>query len=143
MAVLCPEVIDMIATSAMNCRATSIQCDEFPRDVLTRAENAHAEFADSRCADNLTVIIARAIMADRVRRVDTTGLTTRQGECLRFIASHQEQHDGVTPSYREIAAFLGLSSVSGVVRLIDGLESRGRIKRLRNRSRAITIIAND
>jgi LexA DNA binding domain len=133
----------MIATQDTNCRANSIQCDDFPRDVLTIAENAHAEFADSRCASNLTVIIARAIMADRVRRVDTTGLTTRQGECLRFISSHQEKHDGVTPSYREIAAFLGLSSVSGVVRLIDGLESRGRIKRLRNRTRAITINAND
>ena len=119
---------------------------DFPPDVQAAA----TECADMIAASEAPGVtfraavefeVARAIMADRARRIDISGLTTRQGECLRFIASHQEQHGGVTPSYREVADFLGLASVSGVVRLIDGLEDRGRIKRLPNRSRAITIIA--
>lgn len=38
-----------------------------PVDVMKAAKAAHAEFADSRVTDNLTDIIARAIMAERER----------------------------------------------------------------------------
>lgn len=39
-----------------------------PEDVMTRAKEAHARFADSRVTDNLTDIIARAILTDREAR---------------------------------------------------------------------------
>lgn len=40
---------------------------EIPDDVREAAEKAHAEFADSRVTDNLSVIIARAILSERER----------------------------------------------------------------------------
>lgn len=39
-----------------------------PEDVMKRAKEVHARFADSRVTDNLTDIIARAILADREAR---------------------------------------------------------------------------
>jgi len=115
---------------------------DFPPDVQALAKQAHAEFADSRNRDNLGVIIARTIMADRIRRVPVKALTARQADCLKFIASHQSENAGLTPTYDEIKNGLGLASKSGVNRLIDGLVERGAIQRLPNRARAITIIAN-
>lgn len=85
--------------------------------------------------------IALAIMADRAGRLNVSGLTSRQAECLRAIQSHQAAH-GVSPTVRNLMSVLGLASSSGVVRLLEGLEDRGAIRRLPNRSRAITIIAN-
>jgi len=40
---------------------------EYPEDVMNAAAAAHAEFAKSSVADNLTVIIARAILSERNR----------------------------------------------------------------------------
>lgn len=40
---------------------------EIPDDVMKAAREAHAEFAKSSVRDNLTVIIARAILAERER----------------------------------------------------------------------------
>jgi DNA-binding MarR family transcriptional regulator len=115
---------------------------DFPQDVQAAAAEAVPEWA---YADNRVVavqhIVATAIMADRAGRLDTTGLTTKQAECLKAIADHQAQH-GVSPSFEELATALGLASRSGVLRLLMALEKRGRILRPANRSRAITIIAN-
>ena len=43
---------------------------DYPDDIMKAAAAAHAEFADSRVTDNLTVIIARAIAAERKRCTD-------------------------------------------------------------------------
>ena len=43
---------------------------DYPDDIMKAAAAAHAEFADSRVTDNLTVIIARAIMNERQRCAD-------------------------------------------------------------------------
>lgn len=40
---------------------------DIPEDVMKSAREAHAEFAKSSVRDNLTVIIARAILAERER----------------------------------------------------------------------------
>jgi DNA-binding CsgD family transcriptional regulator len=113
---------------------------DFPPDVQAAAKAAHAEFANNRVGENLGVIIARAIMDDRAVRIDVSGLTARQADCLRFIVAHQHENDGITPSYAEIADGLGLVSKSGVLRLLRALERRGRILRPANQSRAITIL---
>lgn len=113
---------------------------DFPPDVQAAASKAHAEFADAGCRDNLGVIIAKAIVADRAGRLNVSGLTARQADCLRFIAAHQRENNGITPSYEQIKDGLGLSSKSGVTRLLDELEDRGRVTRLPGLARAITII---
>jgi repressor LexA len=84
--------------------------------------------------------IASAIMADRHQRLQFAGLTQSQAKCLQFIADYQDAHGGIAPSYDEIAQHMGIVSKSGVTRLIDALEDRGRIRRLPGRSRAITKI---
>lgn len=102
------------------------------------------------CATDMSVMmrdpdvefIARTILKDRAGRINTHGLTEMQADCLRYIVDHQRAHDGITPSFEEIRAALDLGSRSGVMRLLDALEERGRISRLAHRARSITIIAN-
>lgn len=67
------------------------------------------------------------------------GLTVKQRELLEFLRTHNKTH-GVTPSRDKIMVTLGLSSKSGVSRLIDGLEERGHICRPYFRSRNIEIL---
>ena len=113
---------------------------DFPPDVQRAAIAARKQhFALS---EPVSITVAKAIMADRAGRVAAKSLTSRQADCLRFIAAHQRDNAGLTPTYDEIKDGLGLASKSGVNRLIDGLVERGAIQRLPNRARAITIIAN-
>lgn len=69
----------------------------------------------------------------------TGGLTERQRDCLNYLKAYIAEYGGMAPTMGEIAANLGLSSKSGVMRLLDSLEERGFIRRLRFRSRAIEI----
>lgn len=56
------------------------------------------------------------------------GLTQRQHDVLVFVRGFIAER-GHSPSYSEIADFLGLRSKSGVHRLIEGLVERGHIVR--------------
>lgn len=67
-------------------------------------------------------------------------LTARQADLLRFIAGYQLAHDGISPSHAEMAKALGFKSRSASVRLIECLEERGHVSRLRDRARAIQIL---
>lgn len=69
----------------------------------------------------------------------TYGLTPRQKEALDFIKSFSERR-GFSPSVREVQLALGLSSTSGVIRILDGLQQRGAIRRLPRCVRSIAII---
>lgn len=74
------------------------------------------------------------------RRESTrVGLTPRQKCALTFIRRYFAEH-GIAPSYEEIIRGLGLKSKSGAHRLIIGLETRGHIRRLPDRARAIEVI---
>lgn len=77
---------------------------------------------------------------DRAGRLNVAGLTSRQADCLRFLADYQRRADGISPTMDEIKDGLGLASKSGVVRLLDGLEQRGKIARIPGRVRAITLM---
>lgn len=66
-------------------------------------------------------------------------LTARQHELLFFLKDYSGGAE-ISPSFEEMKAALGLHSKAGVHRLLTGLEERGFIRRLRNRSRAIEII---
>lgn len=68
------------------------------------------------------------------------GLTPRQADALRFIAGFQKLF-GFSPSFDEIGVGLGLGSKHSVARLVSGLEERGFIRKLKNRDRAIEVLA--
>jgi len=67
-------------------------------------------------------------------------LTPKQTELLTFIVRYQGGHEGVAPTYQEMADAVNLSGKSGILRLLLGLEERGAIRRLPNRSRAIEVL---
>ena len=67
-----------------------------------------------------------------------TGLTTRQSECLAFIQETMAVSK-VGPSFDEIKAALGLSSKSGVHRLVHSLAERGYIHFRSGRRRTIQL----
>jgi hypothetical protein len=118
---------------------------DFPPDVqaLTLAVTRELSlFSTAAMQAEVATVAAHAVMADRAARLDFAGLRPRQADCLRFIADYQRRHDGVSPTYDEIASGIGAGGKSNVARLLDELEDLGRIKRLPNRSRAITIIPN-
>jgi len=66
----------------------------------------------------------------------SVGLTTKQADLLDYLKGSSR-----TPSYAEMARAIGMKSKSGIFRLIDGLEERGFIERLPNKSRAVRLIA--
>tara|TARA_B100000686_G_scaffold265774_1_gene280327 strand:+ start:449 stop:1195 length:747 start_codon:yes stop_codon:yes gene_type:complete len=66
-------------------------------------------------------------------------LLTRKQQILLSYINERLNLDGVSPSFEEMKAFLGLRSKSGVHRLIKALEERGFIERLPNKARAIRL----
>ncbi len=67
-------------------------------------------------------------------------VTRSQREILRFIVGYQAAHGGVSPSHGDICAGLGYASKSTVNRLLQGIEARGMMRRLRHRERAIEVL---
>lgn len=67
-------------------------------------------------------------------------LTTMQLKTLRFIIGRIDATGGVSPTLREIATHLGHRSMSGVSRVLEGLEARGWISRRSHRGRSITVL---
>ncbi len=70
----------------------------------------------------------------------SVSLTRKQHELLTFIKSYVRQNNGVAPSFEEMQRALGLSSKSGVHRLMDALEERGHVKRSRYRHRSLELV---
>ncbi|AHK44713.1 MarR family transcriptional regulator [Ensifer sp. T173] len=68
------------------------------------------------------------------------GLTLRQNELLRFIRCYSADKGGVSPTFDEMKDHLGLSSKSGISRMVAAMEERGVIRRLKNRARAIVVV---
>lgn len=68
-------------------------------------------------------------------------VTGRQLDVLRFIVGYQQANGGVSPTLQEIGQALGITRRSGVWRLLDCLEERGRIRRFRHRQQAIEVLA--
>jgi repressor LexA len=68
------------------------------------------------------------------------GLTQTQLSVLRFIEAYIMKRGGVSPSMDEIITFLGRGSKSSAQSILISLEERGRIRRMRNRARAIEVV---
>lgn len=66
-------------------------------------------------------------------------LTPKQRELLAFIDGYQASK-GYCPSFAEMAAAVGVAGVSGISRLVAGLEERGAIRRPHSRVRGIEVI---
>lgn len=69
------------------------------------------------------------------------GLTPLQSRTLDII--RRRCSAGLAPSFDEIRVELGLASNSGVKRLLDALQERGHIRRLRQRARSIEVIHDE
>ena len=69
-------------------------------------------------------------------------LTDKQSKLLDYLTEVLNKNR-VSPSFEEIRVSLGMSSKSGVHRLINSLEERGFIKRLHNKARAIKILKEE
>ncbi|MBQ6461351.1 hypothetical protein IJJ36_02900 [Candidatus Saccharibacteria bacterium] len=66
-------------------------------------------------------------------------LTKKQLAVLDFLQDFTEEK-GYSPSYREIQAGLGLSSVSAVAEHIDNLVNKGVIKKVPGAARSLEIL---
>lgn len=66
-------------------------------------------------------------------------MTHQQHVLLEFLRRRHAE-GGATPSMSEMARALGVKSKSSVVRVLRGLEERGRIRRLPHRARAVEIL---
>lgn len=66
-------------------------------------------------------------------------ITRRQREVYDFLQSFIEEH-GYSPSFEEIGAGLGLSSLATVHKHISNLQEKGLLKRDYNRSRSIDVV---
>lgn len=66
-------------------------------------------------------------------------ITPKQKAVLDFIREYITANE-TSPTYAEIMAAVGISSKSRVNQIMDGLQDRGRIRRLKGRSRAIEVL---
>src|ERR1700746_1322553 len=66
-------------------------------------------------------------------------ITRRQREVYDFLQTFIEEH-GYSPSFEEIGAGLGLSSLATVHKHISNLQEKGLLKRDFNRSRSIDVL---
>lgn len=67
-------------------------------------------------------------------------ITKRQRELLDFIKAYMAGNDGLAPSVMEMARGLALNSTSNVHSMLERLEERGVIRRLKFHARAIEIV---
>src|ERR1700748_680516 len=66
-------------------------------------------------------------------------ITRRHKEVLDFLSSFTSRH-GYSPSYEEMAAGLGLSSLATVHKHVTNLQNKGLLQRAHNRSRSIDVL---
>jgi len=63
------------------------------------------------------------------------GLTNRQKELLTYLSARE-----MCPTYDEMRQAIGVNSRTSILWLVNQLEKRGHIRRLRNRVRAIEVL---
>lgn len=67
-------------------------------------------------------------------------MTPVQAKLLAYIDAYT-QAEGFSPSYDEMARYLGLASKSGVHKIVHALRDRGKISHSYGRSRSIEVMA--
>ncbi|MBQ3263533.1 hypothetical protein IJH06_00205 [Candidatus Saccharibacteria bacterium] len=66
-------------------------------------------------------------------------LTKKQLAVLNFVQDFTEEN-GHSPSYREIMAGLGLSSVSAVAEHVDNLVAKGALRKVPGEARSLVVL---
>lgn len=66
-------------------------------------------------------------------------MTPVQNQTISYIRAYRAEHDGVSPSYGEIADWLGLKAKSGVYRILRELKARGLVTFAPHRARSIVL----
>lgn len=66
-------------------------------------------------------------------------LTSRQSDILAFLNGYSAEH-GYPPTIREIGERFEIASPNGVMCHLKALETKGRIKRAANQSRAMKLL---
>jgi SOS-response transcriptional repressor LexA len=69
-----------------------------------------------------------------------TAMTGREQAVLGFIIRYKMEHDGISPTMREIALRCDISSTSQVARSLAVLEDEGHIRRAEVSSRHIEVV---
>ena len=67
-------------------------------------------------------------------------MTPRQLQALRYIKKYLVDNDGVSPSYREISAGIGMNSASEARRVVDALERQNFITYIPHTARSIRLV---
>lgn len=67
-------------------------------------------------------------------------LTKKQTLVYNFISDFIKENDGRSPSYRDICAGLGLSSVSAVAEHVDNLVKLGALRKIPGEARSLEVI---
>lgn len=67
------------------------------------------------------------------------GLTRQQASLLWYIGDYASRSNGASPSYEEMKTHLKCSSKSNIFRLLEGLETRGYIRRTKHGTRSIVL----
>jgi repressor LexA len=70
-------------------------------------------------------------------------MTHRERELLDFVERYMTLHGGVSPSWDEMRVALGLSSKSGVSRLVESLVAQRKLRREHTGYRSIVVIDHD
>lgn len=68
--------------------------------------------------------------------------TKRQKELLQFVDGFIKEH-GYGPSYREVMSGLGYKSVSTVAVHVDGLISKGYLRKTDNSARSLEVVTSE
>ena len=66
-------------------------------------------------------------------------LTKKQAQVYEFVANYVDAH-GFSPSYRDICAGLGLSSVSAVAEHVENLVNLGALKKTPGSARSLEVV---
>jgi DNA-binding MarR family transcriptional regulator len=90
-----------------------------------------------RARPGFAIIVAELVTEPKA--MAKAGLTRRESEALSFIRAYSAAGEGVSPSYGEIAAAIGLKAKSGVHRIVVRLEERGHLRRLAGRARSLAV----
>ena len=69
----------------------------------------------------------------------STKITKKQLQILQFIELYLEENH-TSPSYREIASGLGLSSVSAVAEHVENLVEKGALKKVDGTARSLEVL---
>lgn len=74
------------------------------------------------------------------RRLPPMTREERMVAVLEFIIGYKVEHDGMSPTVKEIGAQVGISSTSVVCYHLDLLEADGRIRRPFGKARGIEVV---